>query len=91
MIAVYVTPYFHRSGNIFRIVAFIVANKDRRSGIGSALYDTIEKIARERGCDRIEVTAAGHRADEGHKFYRNVGFLPYDGIRFLKNIKDPSS
>ncbi len=85
LIAAYVNPYFHKSGYILRIVAFIVAAEGRRDGIGTALYEAIEKIAYEWECDRIEVTAAAHRADEAHKFYRNVGFFSYDGVRFLKN------
>jgi len=82
LIAGYVNPYFHRSGNIFRIMVFIVSGDYRRGGIGTALCKMIEKIARERECDRIEVTAGGHRTNGAHSFYTQAGFSHTMGSGF---------
>ena len=86
LIAGYLSPYFHRSGNIFRIMAIVIATESQRMGIGTSLCEIIEIMAQDRRCDRIEVTAGGHRAENAHRFYQKVGFIPYDGVRFLKDI-----
>ncbi len=45
-----------------RILSLVVSSRHRREGIAAALLDAVEKRARERGCDRLEVTTQPKRA-----------------------------
>jgi len=64
---------FWQEGRILYITTMIVDEKHRGQGIGTALIREIEKIARERGCKRIELESAFHRTD-AHAFYEKMGF-----------------
>ncbi len=56
-----------------RLSAIVVAESERRSGVGLALTRRIEEAAREEGCDRLEVTS-GEWREGAHAFYRQLGF-----------------
>ena len=67
-----------------RLSAIVVAESARRSGVGLALIERIEKAARAAGCDRMEVTSGEWRAD-AHAFYRDLGFEE-TSKRFIKGL-----
>ncbi|HET9986518.1 MAG TPA: GNAT family N-acetyltransferase [Longimicrobiales bacterium] len=48
------------------------------------LVDRIQAIARERGCERIEVNSAEHR-EAAHRFYGALGYVP-KSVRFQKRL-----
>jgi GNAT superfamily N-acetyltransferase len=54
---------FWQEGPVLYITTMIVDEKHRGQGIGTALINEIEKIARERGCKRIELESAFHRTE----------------------------
>ena len=64
---------FWQEGLILYITTMIVDNKNRRTGIGKALIARIEEIAIRKGCSKIELESAFHRA-EAHAFYEKMGF-----------------
>jgi GNAT superfamily N-acetyltransferase len=67
-----------------RLSAIVVAESERRSGIGVALTRRIEEVAGRAGCDRLEVTSAEWRED-AHAFYRRLGFEE-TSKRFIKTL-----
>lgn len=74
-IAVAITYYFHRPKSSLRIIALIVDELERRSGIGKNLIDLAEKFAFDQGCSHIELTSGAHRGKLGsHDFYRSLGY-----------------
>ncbi|WP_350151176.1 GNAT family N-acetyltransferase [Thalassobaculum sp.] len=75
LIAVHLTPMLHLAAPIARITTLVVDPQAHGSGIGRALVDAAEKLAREAGCALLEVTTALHRTD-AQAFYRAIGFDP---------------
>lgn len=67
-----------------RISSLVVADAKRSQGVGNRLVMAAEAIAREAGCDRIEVTSAERRT-RAHAFYRRLGYeeRPH---RFIKHL-----
>jgi GNAT superfamily N-acetyltransferase len=70
-----------------RIASVVVAESHRSRGIGQSLVEAAERIAREAGCDRIEVTSGEHRA-RAHDFYRRLGYEERPR-RFIKTLDLP--
>lgn len=66
------------------ITALVTASGARGTGVGRALVATAESWARARGCTKLSVTSAEHRAD-AHAFYPRCG-MPYTGRRFSKGL-----
>lgn len=83
--AYHITPYFHRPGGSLRVTALVVSEKFRRRGVGKRLLENATDLALKNGCDKIELTSGGHRANEAHRFYDRMGFQRYDGIRYLRD------
>jgi N-acetylglutamate synthase-like GNAT family acetyltransferase len=84
LVGTYINALITRDARLCRITAMVVAEGARGAGVGRALLDRIEAHARERGCDRLEVTSAERRAD-AHEFYEALGF---EGTsrRFVKQL-----
>ena len=60
-------------GDFCRITYFCVSDAARGSGVGRALEEAAEALARARGCDRIEVHCHQRRTD-AHRFYYRQGY-----------------
>jgi len=56
-----------------RITALVTAPDQRRRGAAAALLEAVEAVARETGCERLEVTTRPHR-DDALAFYLGAGF-----------------
>ncbi len=67
-----------------RLSAIVVGEPLRRSGVGRALIERVEREARDAGCDRLEVTSGEWRED-AHAFYRALGFEE-TSKRFIKRL-----
>ena len=67
-----------------KIVALVVAKKQRRSGIGRALIAVAEKDFAKRNVTRVTLTTRFER-DEAHRFYEALGYSR-TGFRFAKNL-----
>jgi GNAT superfamily N-acetyltransferase len=70
--------------DIAMIIALVVAEHARRSGVGRQLVARAEDEARAWRCGRIMVTSAERRGD-AHEFYRRLGY-EHTGRRFAKTI-----
>ena len=75
----------HASGPTAYIMALVVSSDARGRGVGRVLVDHAKRWATERGCRRLTVTSAEHRAD-AHQFYPACG-MPYTGRRFSVAIE----
>jgi N-acetylglutamate synthase-like GNAT family acetyltransferase len=73
VVAVHACPYLHRDGRWARIAALVVADDQRRGGVGRALLDAAHAAARELGCGDAEVTSSRSR-DAAHAFYAAAGY-----------------
>jgi GNAT superfamily N-acetyltransferase len=76
----------HVAGRTGYITTVVTSSAARRRGVGRALVDYAKQWARSRGCVRLSVTSAEHRAD-AHSFYPACG-LPYTGRRFATAITE---
>jgi GNAT superfamily N-acetyltransferase len=56
-----------------RLAALVVTEDQRGHGVGQALAERAEQIAREAGCNIVEVTSAVWR-EGAHEFYRQLGY-----------------
>jgi GNAT superfamily N-acetyltransferase len=79
----------HADPPVAYITALVTAEHARGHGVGRALLAAAEAWARGRGCTRLTVTSAEHRAD-AHAFYSRCG-LPYSGRRFTRIIAEVES
>jgi GNAT superfamily N-acetyltransferase len=71
---VMVFPHFQHTGSWCCELESVHVRADRRSqGIGSALLQAAEALARQRGCYRMQLTSRNVRED-AHRFYRANGW-----------------
>jgi N-acetylglutamate synthase-like GNAT family acetyltransferase len=82
LVAWHVIPPLAQPGSIGRITALVVAEDERRSGIGGALLKSAEAKLLKRGCTSIEALAEIDLAGAS-SFFREVGYVR-TGYRFEK-------
>jgi ribosomal protein S18 acetylase RimI-like enzyme len=70
-----------------RIIALVVANKSRRSGIGRRLIAVAEHDFAQRNITRVALNAQFAR-EGAHKFYETLGYSR-NGFRFVKTLRPP--
>lgn len=73
LIAYQVIEHLERPAPTCRITALVTGPEHRRCGIAARLVAAVDELARERGCDRLEVTTRPHRED-ALAFYIGAGF-----------------
>ncbi|MBM3115943.1 GNAT family N-acetyltransferase [Jeongeupia naejangsanensis] len=67
-----------------RIIALVVAEHCRGTGIGQVLLAAGEAWAHEHGADRLIVNSA-HQREHAHHFYEAQGYRD-TGLRFVKTL-----
>jgi GNAT superfamily N-acetyltransferase len=72
-----------RAGRYGEVSVLVVDAESRRQGIGRALLEYAEQLAREHGCMGTWLVSGFRRADEAHRFYAELGYEP-TGYRFVK-------
>jgi GNAT superfamily N-acetyltransferase len=82
--AVHVMPVLERDAPTARITAMVVDEAARRGGVGRALLERLEEVARAEGCGRIYVTSRYER-EGAVAFYRRMGFED-TSLRFVKDL-----
>jgi ribosomal protein S18 acetylase RimI-like enzyme len=80
----HLAPFLHEGRNRLRLTALVVDRSARSRGIGALLLDACEEIAREMGCQSLELTTREERRD-AHRFYERQGYAD-TGRRYLKQL-----
>jgi ribosomal protein S18 acetylase RimI-like enzyme len=80
---------FLASGKLAYIDELIVDRNFRRKGIGLLLLSEIERIAKEKYCNQIELVSAFHR-ENAHLFYERYGFNK-EAFLFTKKLQNGST
>ncbi|MCE1253219.1 MAG: GNAT family N-acetyltransferase [Anaerolineae bacterium] len=73
LISLHFIPQIALSGDFCRISYFCVQAAARGQGIGALLEERAVQLARQRGCDRIEVHCHARRS-AAHRFYDRQGY-----------------
>lgn len=76
-------PQLALAGDFARVSYFCVAEGERSKGAGQKLLQHAEQVAKQRGCDRMEVHCNEHRI-KANAFYAREGYS--ESPRYL--IKD---
>ena len=64
----------HHAARVAEILEFIVDEPHRGKGIGAALLEEAQRVAKEMGCVQLEVTSNRTRT-EAHGFYESQGMV----------------
>ncbi len=73
-----------RLGTISEIQELMVNPEKRSKGAGGQLIREAERITRERGCVRMEVSCSNYRED-AHRFYEREGMV-FTRRRYTKDM-----
>lgn len=84
-LSIHFIPQIALEGDFARISYFCVDAEHRSEGIGDLMESHCAQIARERGCDRIEVHCHSRRSD-AHRFYVRQGYEEAPKY-FIKQLK----
>ncbi|MCE7003020.1 GNAT family N-acetyltransferase [Kibdelosporangium philippinense] len=92
VVAVAAMPCFERPGKTGRVVAIVTSDVVRGQGVGKELMAHAERIAKEYGCSKMEVTSSNWRTD-AHAFYRGLGYDNWSDRagRFMKEFASTGS
>lgn len=86
VLAWHVTPVLHRPRPVGRITMMVVAEGERRGGVGRALVEAASARLSAKGCGLIEVTS-NVALSGAHGFYRRLGF-ERTSYRFAKTLSE---
>ncbi len=73
LISLHFIPQLALAGDFCRISYLCVTAAARGRGVGQALEEKAAELARERGCDRIELHCDARRTG-AHAFYERLGY-----------------
>lgn len=78
-------PQLAVRGDFMRISYFAVDAETRSKGIGKQVEDYVAALARQMGCDRIELHCHSRRT-QAHEFYLRQGYeeVPKYFVKYLK-------
>ncbi|KAB8313381.1 GNAT family N-acetyltransferase [Erwinia endophytica] len=80
-------PQLALAGDFARVSYFCIAEGARSNGVGQHMLQHAERLARERGCDRMEVHCHERRS-KAHAFYAREGYR--ESPRYLIKDLNPS-
>jgi GNAT superfamily N-acetyltransferase len=84
LLALHVFPLIAYDHDVGMIMALVVTERARGTGVGRALIDRAEAVAKSLGASRLLVTTHVRRAD-AHQFYERLGF-EFTGRRYVRPI-----
>ncbi|WP_285540668.1 GNAT family N-acetyltransferase [Brucella sp. NBRC 12950] len=73
LIALHVTPMLFSPAPVARVTTLVVNEQARGKGIGRKLVEAGATLAKNAGCEVLELTTALHRTD-AQAFYKTIGF-----------------
>lgn len=76
--AVHFIPYLIFNGPEGYVSELFVSVSARNQGIGTRLLDTIEQVARQRGCSRLGLLNSKFRESYHREFYKKRGWQERD-------------
>jgi len=84
-ISLHIIPQLAVEGDFMRISYFAVDATVRSQGVGKWIEDYVTALARQMGCDRIELHCAAKRT-AAHDFYFRQGYedVPKYLVKYLK-------
>ena len=85
LLALHVFPLLAYDCDVGMIMALVVTERARGTGVGRRLIDRAEDVARSAGASRLLVTTHNRRAD-AHTFYERLGF-EFTGRRYVRPIR----
>ena len=86
LLALHMFPVLAYDADAAMIMALVVAEDARGSGVGRSLVARADEIARRHGAGRMLVTTHVRRAD-AHAFYERLGF-DFTGRRYVRLLAD---
>lgn len=76
LVALTIGPQLSHAAPVARVTVLVVAGTARRLGAGRRLMARAEELAREAGCEDIELTSGIRPEREAaHRFYGAIGYL----------------
>lgn len=84
LLALHVFPVLAYDRDLAMIMALVVTASARGLGVGRALIERAETVAKSLGASRLMVTTHVRRAD-AHAFYERLGF-DFTGRRYVRAI-----
>ncbi len=84
MMSLHIVPLLHLDGNLCRVTAIVVSEKERKKGIGRRLLEYAEAFARAHRCIKVEITSEDQRTS-AHVFYHRLGYREVSR-RFIKML-----
>jgi GNAT superfamily N-acetyltransferase len=84
LVALHVGWMLARERKVARVTALVVGERARRRGIGRLLLEHAVRLAREAGCEMIELTSGTERL-AAHRFYQACGFRS-SSLRFHRPL-----
>ncbi|WP_353120325.1 GNAT family N-acetyltransferase [Myroides odoratus] len=84
-ISLYLIPQLAVRGDFMRISYFAVDAEARSKGVGKQVEEYTTALARQMGCDRIELHSHSRRT-QAHDFYLRQGYeeVPKYFVKYLK-------
>jgi GNAT superfamily N-acetyltransferase len=76
----------HTDDDVAWLTLLVVSGTARREGLGRRLVEAVERWVRSKGCRRMSVTSAVHRAG-AHEFYDRLGYT-HTGLRYSKWVDE---
>jgi GNAT superfamily N-acetyltransferase len=70
-------------GRFGEVSVIVTLAEKRRQGVGQAMMDFAEQLARDHGCEGMFLVCGLKRKDEAHHFYEDLGYQ-VTGYRFVK-------
>lgn len=86
LLALHVFPLLAYDRDVGMIMALVVTERARGTGVGRRLIERAETIAKLLGAGRLIVNTHVRRAD-AHAFYERLGF-EFTGRRYVRSIGD---
>ncbi|MDR3697814.1 GNAT family N-acetyltransferase [Mucilaginibacter sp.] len=67
--------FYEKNGHYPRVLAFVVKQNSRGKGIGKALLNTAESLAKELGITTVLINCGNREErEQAHKFYYKMGY-----------------
>lgn len=74
---------FEVQGGIAEVVSLVVTRRQRSNGVGQALLEAAERLARDRGIDTVKVAVMSGNS-RAQRFYENSGYSAGESVLYRR-------